>query len=434
MNTNRRTRWAATVLVLMAAPLLIAQERVRPPAWVEIDPNAIQLRDQPMRIEVGGVPRGERVLLAVLEDCHGGGQPEDTPECPPILERPSTKADRSGTVTDELVLADLETEEVHYSGVGLWLRVTRPGAAQARWARFGYVQDPCSLWSTVVQSFFGGDCDPGLSQALRQHRGPSTLEDTTFEVRLIDPTKAEAVPRPVEGTRGATGVAWDEQITLLVTIAPSLGAEGEEESHPPGLYRFDLEGEARTRLWSPTDTYWATAPYALSGGQIAFARQRLGVHDDGRPTAYLTVLDRSGTVVADHPVHRKIHQIVGQSSEGGSVLALTLGEADNRPAFLRIDLATGEIHTIGYHHALYHAAMRSPSGDQAVIAFENTYGDYGWDLVSVDEEGQLVREVQARQGHDVLPAWNRAGRELAYLAAASPVTVAGHPEAEEDAP
>lgn len=416
MTAKNHALCAAATLTLMAAPLLIAQEQIGPPAWVEIEPNAIQLRDQPMRIEVGGVPRGERALLVVLKDCDGDGRPEDTPECPPILERLSPEADRRNTITDELVLADLPAEEGPYSGIGLWLRVTRPGATQARWARFGYVQNPCSLWSTIKDSFFGGDCNPGLSQALRQHRGPSTLEDTTFEVRLIDPTKAEAVPRPVEGTRGATGVAWDGPGTLLVTVAPTAGAEGEEDTPPPGLYRFDLEGEAPTRLWSPADTYWPTAPYALSGDRVAFARQRLGVHDDGQPTAYLSVLGPAGEILADHPVHRKIHQIVGQSSEGGSILALTLGEADNRPAFLRIDLASGEIHYVGYHHALYHAAMRSPSGDQAVIAFENTYGDYGWDLVLVDDRGQFLHEVQGKEGHDVLPKWRVGGGELAYLA------------------
>lgn len=428
-NLVRRTVpwiWIAAV----AAPAPLAGDAPRSPAWVEIEPNAIQRPEQPMRIEVGGLSRGETVRLAVLQDCDGDGRPDDDESCPLLLERASAEADARGVVSDEILYADLEAGPgTSAENRGLWLRVRRPGGVQARWARFGYVEDPCSLWSTVVDTFLGGECNPGLTQALRQHRGPSTLEDVTFEVRWIDVESAEARPRQVSGSRGATGVAWEDPETLLVTIAPTAGVDPGEETLPPGLYRFGLDGGAPTRLWHPADAYWPTAPHPLPGERIAFVRQRFGIHDDGRPPAYLSVLAPDGEVVADHPLHRKIHQVLAHDLEGEAVLALTLGEAENRPAFLRIVLTTGEVHPVGYHHALYHAALRSPSGDRAVVAFENTYADYGWDLVLVDEDGGLVREIRTRKGHDLLPAWRPTGGELAYLGEIPPP---GEPESEED--
>lgn len=414
--------WPLAPLVLLAASLPPAWQEppagqeapAAPPAWVEIEPNAIQRRDQPMRIEVGGLQPGERVLLTVLRD---HGSIDASASRPPLLERLSAEADAKGIVRDEIVLADLETREGELDEIALWLQVRRPGGVRARWTRFGYVANPCSLWATIIDAFFDGDCDPGLAQALRQHRGPSTLEDVTFEVRWIDLEAGDAETVAVVDTRGATGVAWVGPQRLLVTIAPTAGSADGDTALEPGLYRFGLADEAGpTPLWRPSDAYWPTAPYPLPGGRVAFVRQRLGAPDDRQPPAYLSVLDASGRLSADHPLHHEVHQIVAYHPESDSILALTLGEAQNRPAFLRIGLSDGEVEHVGYHHALYHAAMRSPAGDEAAIAFENTYGDYGWDLVLVDEQARLVREVETRVGHDLLPAWRPDGGALAYLA------------------
>ena len=59
------------LLILGTAFMLLAAAQAPdpgPPAWVEVDPNAIQNADQPMRIDVGGIPQGQTVTLQILQD------------------------------------------------------------------------------------------------------------------------------------------------------------------------------------------------------------------------------------------------------------------------------------------------------------------------------------------------------------------------------
>lgn len=412
---------AVVAVVYPTATAVTAEEPVPAPGSLAITPNAIQERSRPMLVEIGGIPPGTRVRLAVLRDCDLDGEPEESAECPPLLRRTSSPANADSVVFEELVIGDLEKEPGKLADVALWLRVGRPGSDLARWARFGYVADPCSFWSTVFETFLGGRCDPGLSQALRRHRGLESLVDRTFEVRLIDTTVVGSAPTPIPGTRGATGVAWSDAQTLLVTIAATVSANHGADAEEPGLYRITPTGDQeRNLLWRPEDGGRPTAPYPLPGGRTAFVRQSLGtgVQDGlgGRVKAFLSVLDEDDTMAAEYPLPRKIHRFVAHDSDGEQLLALSLGEAENQPDFLRIDLTSGEVTSLGYHHALYHAALRSPVGPRAVVAFENAYGNYGWDLVLVDGDGQMVREVQMRPGHDLMPAWRPTGGVVAYLA------------------
>src|SRR6185295_3230794 len=98
----------------------------------------------------------------------------------------------------------------------------------------------------------------------------------------------------------------------------------------------------------------------------------------------------------------RIHQLVASDAAGRRVLAITLGIGDNRPAFLSVDLQSGEVRNLGYHHALYHAMMRSPQGTESLLSLEDNTGRNGWDLVLVDAHGAWKQDVQVRGAHDLL--------------------------------
>ncbi len=432
---KKRSARAATILswvALVAAVTPLTATDPGPPARLEIEPNAILERDETLTIEVGGISMGERVRLRVLRDCDGDGRPDPGGEegcCNPIYERDSEAADPRDVVHDRLVFADLDKKCGDLHGVRLWLRASRPGSEQGLLARFGLVEDPCSLWATVIETFLGGECDPGLRQALRRHRGPSGLEMLTFEVRLLEvPSEVPATapePMSVPDTRGATGVAWLDPETLVFTTAPTADEGGvpllpgtPEEVIEPGLYRIDLNAEEPKRelLWLPPDAWLPTAPLPLGDGRIAFARQRLGEHDD-RPVAWLSIW-KDGTVDArqDVALDYKIHQLLAANAEGTSILALTLGVEANRPGLLMVDLGTKDVEHVGFHNGLYQAAMRRPGGRDALVALEDNSGRNGWDLVLVDAEGEWLRNVQKRQRNDLLPAWRPDGDAVALLA------------------
>lgn len=387
------------------------------PSRLEIEPNAIQTTDRVMTIEIGGVPNGQRVRLQVLQDCDGDTEPDlkGKGKCKsPLLERDSAAANNRNVVHDRL---DFEQEAADLPrDIGLWLRVSAAGSQQGLVARFGVLMgDPCLLWKTLVDAFFGGVCDPDLKQALRRHRGPAGLENMTFEVRRIalgGPKDEQPEAIPVPSTRGATGVAWLDAETLAVTVAPTV--EAEEEEIRPGLYRVPLTGGEPRLLWEPSDARMPTAPLALPSGGIAFARQRHGKGDG--PAAYLSWW-RDGELDEGVALEYRVHQLVGADEAGTRVLALTLGAESNRPGFLAIDLEQRSVEHSGYHHGLYHAAQRSPAGLDSAIALEDNAGQYGWDIVLVDRKGKWTRDLQVRRTvHDLLPAWRCDGAELAFLA------------------
>ena len=102
------------LLILGVASLLIAAAQAPdpgPPAWVEVDPNAIESSNQPMRIDVGGIPQGQTVTLQVLQDCNGDHRPDlqGQGDCKsPLYARDSSKADSRNMVEDYLDFAALE--------------------------------------------------------------------------------------------------------------------------------------------------------------------------------------------------------------------------------------------------------------------------------------------------------------------------------------
>src|SRR5690349_11614855 len=76
-----------------------------PPAWVEVDPNAIQSVGQPMQIDVGGIPQGQVVSLQILQDCNGDHRPDLRGQgaCKsPLFARDSRRAGTRNRVEDAL--------------------------------------------------------------------------------------------------------------------------------------------------------------------------------------------------------------------------------------------------------------------------------------------------------------------------------------------
>ncbi|HEX2642805.1 MAG TPA: hypothetical protein VHU81_07415, partial [Thermoanaerobaculia bacterium] len=275
---------------------------------------------------------------------------------------------------------------------------------------FGLVDNPCTLWQATLEAFRLGACSQsGVPQALRRHRGPLGFEEKTFEVRRLDPA-GDAPPVSIDGTRGATGVAWLNAQTLVVT-ATQAGSK---------LLRMPLEGEPAVLWKDPApDGLTAAAPLALPGGKIAFVRQRLSGQEsaEGRPVAFLS-LWADGRIDPAHDIVLpfRIQQLLTSSPDGRQILALSLGIGENLPSFLQIDLAERTVQNLGYSPTFYQVAFRSPKAGASVVSFEDVSTDQGWDLVLADDKGRLIKDVQARKQDDILPVWQPDGKSLVYLA------------------
>ena len=417
------------LLILGTAALLLAAAPASdpgPPAWVEVDPNAIQNAGQPMQINVGGIPQGQTVTLQILQDCNGDHRPDlrGQGDCEsPLVARDSSKAGSQNMVEDSLDFTALEKSGTSLPrNRALWLRASRQGSQQGVLTLFGLVDDPCTLWQATLEIFRLGACSQGgVVQALRRHRGPLGFEDKTFEVRRLDSSgdaAGDAPPVSIAGTRGATGVAWLNAQTLVVTAAEA-GSK---------LLRVPLQGKP-TVLWKDPapDGLSAAAPLALPGGlpgghpseTIAFVRQRPPGQEpaEGRPEAVLS-LWAGGKVDPAHDVVLpfRIQQLLASSSDGRQILALSLGIGENLPLFLQIDLAERTVQSLGYSNTLYKVAFRSPRAGISVVSFEDVSTDQGWDLVLADDKGRFLKDLQARKQDDILPAWQPDGKNIAYLA------------------
>jgi hypothetical protein len=405
------------LLLILGLSILIAAAQAPdpgPPAWVEVDPNAIQDADQPMQIDVGGIPQGQTVMLQILQDCNSDHRPDlrGQGDCKsPLYARDSSKAGSRNRVEDRLDFKALEKRGASLPrNRALWLRASRPGSRQGVLTLFGLVDDPCTLWQATLEAFRLGTCSKGaVAQALRRHRGPLGFEEKTFEVRRLDPA-GDAPPISIAGTRGATGVAWLNVQTLVVT-ATEAGSK---------LLRVPLEGEP-TVLWQDPeqDGLSAAAPLALSSNSIAFVRQRLAGQEtsEGRPVAFLSLwIDGRIDPAQDVVLPFRIQQLLASSPDGRQILALSLGIGENLPSFLQIDLAERTVQNLGYSPTLYQVAFRSPGTGASVVSFEDVSTDQGWDLVLADDKGRLIKDLQARKQDDILPAWQPDGKSLAYLA------------------
>ncbi|HEX3529635.1 MAG TPA: tetratricopeptide repeat protein, partial [Thermoanaerobaculia bacterium] len=408
----RHSLWSLVLLLVgIVLPAAGQSPDPGPPAGLELEPNAIQEPAKPMVIRVRGIPRGETVQLQVLQDFRpdlqgASGSPS------PLYKWDSAPAGDEG-VTDHLDFQALRAQgRALPEDRRLWLRVSRKGSSQGLYALFGLVKEPCDLWRSVLETFGRGHCGLKLTQVLvQQHRGGAAHRaGARYEVRHLNLAKRPYLPVTVPGTQGATGLAWLDDRTLLVTAAPDGG--------PSRLLRVPLSGGKAEILWRAScgDARSATAPLTLPGpgGRIAFVRQA-----SASSSSLLSVLDKGKLDPAlDLELPGRIHQLVAVNLEGQQILALTLGAEEDHPAFLRIDLAARSVENLGFDLKLYRAVFTStsPQGDRAIVAFEDNDNQKGWELELANASGKLREKVQSRPEDDLLPAWQPSGGEIAFLA------------------
>jgi hypothetical protein len=402
------------------APAALAQHVPRAPD-VRITPNAIQQRDVPMLIDLAGAP-GQTLYLFILRDCDGNAATPElrgTERCVTPLHEQMAVLDGTGRRQVELRFE----KNLHLPGnQNLWLRASSVPAGDRAYqdAVFGLVDEPCSLWATVISAFGLGSCSSGLGEAF----GPQRSHDdqrpaVALEARrLVIPPDGTPAGDPVSvpGTRGATGVAWLDPGTLLVTVGASEQDivpvdDDAPEPVPPGLYRIDVATGKGQRLVQPGERETLAAPFALGGDAIVFARESVVVRADGS-VATLTVL-RGNRVTREIPLRRSIHQILAMDPRGRSVLAYSRWQGI--PILLQIDLLTGAVADLGFPPQLFHAVMRMPGSSQAVVALEDNAGYNGWDLILVDGSGHLAQELAVGPSEDLMPAWRPGRREIVYL-------------------
>ncbi len=412
MSVGQKLGTLLCVVALGLVAISAGSQEARPrPTRLEIMPNAIQKPNVPMHVTVAGLDPDESVALLVLRDCATSNG------CRQIDQRPSQPANSQGVVIDFLDFRETELEIPR--NTVLWLRARRGEGDSGgfRDVRFGVVDNPCSLWKTMVDSFFGGRCDPHLVQALSSNRSRAKVAAQTFEIRRLAMADGEAEPVAVRGTEGATGVVWLDAETLIATVVLP-AAEAGSQVRPSRLLRLGRDGGEAKVLWGAEDEQLAAAPLVLSAEplRIAFVRQRLSVDDDDHGVRARLGIWQEGQLTGGPELAYPIHRLVGTDRTGTSLLALTLGEHGLRPAFLLIDLESGEVQNEGFHPGLYHAAMRSPAANLAAIAIEDNSGQTGWDLLLMDKNGKRLRDLQVRPEHDMLPTWRPDGQELAYLA------------------
>jgi hypothetical protein len=107
MRIERRISTVMFFLLLSAS--LPADEPGRP-TRLAIEPNAILRQGQPLEIEVGGIPKGKRARIWVVQDCDGDGRPEDDADCPRIYDGHSEPANFRLVATHRLDFVELDIE------------------------------------------------------------------------------------------------------------------------------------------------------------------------------------------------------------------------------------------------------------------------------------------------------------------------------------
>ncbi|HEX2573902.1 MAG TPA: hypothetical protein VH877_30415 [Polyangia bacterium] len=390
---------------------------------VIIEPNAIQSVTQKMKVTLTGLA-GQTVYLQVLRDCDNDLREPELPDgrgC--TAARPVWKVELQRDETTR-------TLEVPFDGLPagkpLWLRVsaTADGKTAYRQALFGLLSDAerCTVWRALLGLVGLSHCKPEMGPVLM----PSNLgshdnrPSAPLEVRRLVPRGADLVVETVVGTRGATGVAWDGaegREALLVTVR-ALGEREGKGTLGPGLWRLDLGSRRRELLVSAAAGITLAAPLALGDGRVAYVREAEG--EPGGAGVSLVVWGTAAkggkpAVVAAIPLPYPVHQLLAVDARRGGILGYSRVEGLARLWWA--DLRAGSVTELGFDERLYRAALRAADGRTA-LAFEDAAGKSGWELVLVDDEGELVREVAVGPGDALLPAWRGDGRGLAFVATA----------------
>lgn len=424
LRWRRGAAWALGLgLGVLGTEALHADPTPRAPT-VTIEPNAIQSVTQKMKVTLTGLA-GQTVYLQVLRDCDNDLREPELPDgrgC--TAARPVWKVELQRNETTR-------TLEVPFEGLPegkpLWLRVsaTAEGKSAYRQALFGLLTDGarCTVWKALLGFVGLSDCKPDARGVLMPPNLGShdNRPSAPLEVRRLVPRGEDLVVESVAGTRGATGVAWDGpagQEALLVTVR-ALGEREGKAPLEPGLWRLD-PGSGRRELLvpAPAGTTLA-APLGLGDGRVAFMREAAGSEREGAGTSLEIwaplVKGRKPAAAVAIPLPYPVHQLLAVDARRGGILGYSRVEGLARLWWA--DLRAGSVTELGFDERLYRAALRSADGRTA-LAFEDAAGKSGWELVLVDDAGELVREVAVGRGDALLPAWRGDGRGLAFVATA----------------
>lgn len=402
MHPARQVLAIALVVHLSTTPAL-ADHTGRPYA-LRLFPNAIQDSHTRLRVELEGPP-GERLQILILPGCGSRTQPMEPPgrsTCPsPLGGVRTVQVDQQGQAQVEIALDGRDGQSPLPVDVPLWLRVRaeNPMANGFRQALFGITKDRCSLWRSVIDQFRGGRCVIGLESVFDPGRSSKEKRPAgTLEVRLIDPRRPTSLSRTIDNTQGATGAAWADAKTLLVTLGPQAAV--------PGLFRIALPSGVATLLRKPAERLLLTAPLPLPEGRIA-------VVEEQENTATLLVL-RHGQLVQSIPLGGPVHQLLAFDSASQQLLGSRL--------FLgRVELFTVSLKDKGLRETqvgdgtMLQAMRRAPNDGLGVIEYEDIATDDGWELTVTDGNSKPLRELCSGPGHDLLPAWRPDGQELLFL-------------------
>lgn len=419
MIPRRAVRSALAVLAsgLAGGLALAPAAAARPPApSVHIHPNAIQDPREPMEVAISSFPPGASLELQILHSCADrlrAGPPGR--ECREPIQRWAPKLERGAKRYKGQVepsrLSDLPND------VPLWLRtvVTTPDGSAYSDVLFSVGGDRCSAWSAVIQTFFGGECALTVARGLLRHWG-AVGSHKTGEVYLAAIAEDAEAPEAVPGTRGATGVAWRDRDTLLVTQDTSDLRVIRPEDRVPGVFLLSRDGATRRRLRSSPEGSLPSAPYAGPGGLMYFVEgtsageYRLLAID---PAAETDGTDTGGSLKVDLALPQRVDRILAVDDTTASALLLARKDAEH--SLIVVDLVTGVARSLGWSMEAYQAAVSSPTEPRAVLEVEDLGSNRGWDLVLVDTRGETVRTITGTEEDDQLPAWREDGAEIAFI-------------------
>lgn len=395
--------------------------RAAAPTNLAIVPNAIQDLKVPMQITAQGTSEAPHIF--VLQDCNGDGYPELEPlkSCKnPLVDKPARF--ENGWLHAELkfdALPDVPKNKA------LWVSVcasanVREGCADAYFVVGG---ERCALWQTVKAVIGGGECDPKLGDLISTSRGGLRIA-RRFAVRVAlvdDGEKGDKAPtaRWLDGGADATGVAWKDEHTLLVTRAAPREASSARtttwKEGDAGLWELPLDkGEAR-KVWAPPSGFKARAALPLRDGATVLV---LLEDDKSEAAPHRVVLVRAGKTIQEFDLPVAVIRLLSASADGSDLLGESLGEGGADLVVSRVRLPRGDSYIIpgaGLVRVSLQRPRSGPLAGLAAIDYEDVATRNGWDIALVDGNAQAVREIAVAQGDSWAPAWSPSGRWLAWL-------------------
>ncbi|NPD26509.1 hypothetical protein [Corallococcus exiguus] len=401
---------AAAAFAEPPPPLLAPRELL-------IVPNALQSEKTPMEVSARGTA-GSNAWFFILQDCNGDRRPElnHSGECRSPVESWRKAFDASGSLKEKV---DFRARPDIPRDVGLWLSVCA-GPTPVNGctdAYFGVATNSCTLFQTFLDAFTLKGCNPRLHAILGGRRSGSLHVSARMAVHLADTVASPPTSQRVPGTERATGVAWQDASTLLVTVGPAEASGGPDAGvstgAEPGLYRMQVDGSQRVLLWKALPGSTPLAPVKLDDHRVAFVLEQRAA---GAGVSSSLLLWSEQGAPKEIPLRVAVQRLYAVHPEKGPAGLLARAQDAVGTKFLHFDLETGRITQLGYSGSLLHALQRSPTSDKSALDYEDASGDNGWDLALVDPQGKVTAELQVGAGDAHSPAWNPQGGTLAYLA------------------